>query len=89
MEKGGRMGEIGMEQTKIASELVAENFDEFRSSFNALMAPSSGEAPEGGRIAGLERLWHKLRTDNDKVVSDYVSAMIEGIDEDEVISSKK
>lgn len=82
------MGGIGMDQTKLASDLAAENFEGFRSSFDALMSPSS-DAPEGGRIAELERTWHRLRTDNDKVVSDYVSAMIREVDEDEVISSKK
>jgi hypothetical protein len=78
----------GNDATERSGERILQNMEEFREAFDALMAPGGAE-PEGGRIAELERLWHKLRTDNDAVVSDYVSEMIRETDEGEVVASKK
>ena len=71
-----------------ASERVSESLEEFREAFEGLMDPSS-PAPPGGRIAELERIWHKLRADSDAAISDYVSEMLAEVDEDEVIAAKK
>lgn len=71
-----------------ASERVSESLEEFREAFEALMSPT-GDAPPGGRIAELERIWHKLRADSDAAISDYVSEMLAEVDEDGVVEAKK
>lgn len=71
-----------------ASERVSESLDEFKEAFEALMSPGN-PAPQGGRIAELERIWHKLRADSDAAISDYVSEMLAEVDEDEVVEAKK
>lgn len=71
-----------------ATEKMTESLEEFKEAFEELMDPKS-PAPPGGRFAELERIWHKLRTDNDAAISDYVSEMLAEADEDEVVEAKK
>ena len=64
-------------------ERPRKNVEEFRAALDAPMSPTR-EAPEGDRIAELERIWHEFRADNDSVVSDYVPAMLREAGEDEM-----
>lgn len=72
-----------------ALEKISENIQEFRCSFEETVNSADAELADGGRIHELERIWHKLRMGNDTAISDYVSEMLQSIDEDEVIELKK
>ena len=78
----------GSDATERSGERIIQNMEEFKEAFDALMAPGGAE-PEGGRIAELERIWHKLRADSDAAISDYVSEMLAEVDEDGVVEAKK
>lgn len=76
----------GNDASARASERMEESLQEFKEAFEALMSPTS-EAPVGGRMSELERLWHKLRMDTDGVISDYVSEMLDETEVDETCAS--
>lgn len=60
----------------------------YEADFNSRIA-NTDFAPEGSRISELERIWHKARTDADAAYSRFTEDLIKGINESEVIESKK
>ena len=67
-----------------------EIYKEFEESFIAKIMESDIESKDGiGRIQMLEKMVHSMNSDIVSSNLKYVGEMIESIDEEEVISSKK
>ena len=68
----------------------AEIYQEFEKSFAANLMESGKELENGtGRIQMLEKMVHSMNSDIISSNLKYVGEMIESIDEEEVITSKK
>lgn len=68
-----------------ANEEICQRYQE---EFDARVA-NQAFSPENTRMEELERLWHKARQDADAVYSRLTESLIESINEDAVIESKK
>ena len=61
---------------------------QYQNDFCERIANSDYE-PEDTRIAELERLWHRARTDSESAYMKLTEDLINSIDESQVIESKK
>ena len=69
----------------VANEEICQ---QYKADFNAQVANPDFQ-PHDNRMAELERLWHRAKTDADAVYARLTEDLIGGIDEKAVIESKK